>query len=90
MRYSARLSNSFDNTWELYIVSDRLSVDWPELTFNRVGPVPTPYERNAAVATLGYEIVDGTQWQWQELVNGPMDRVELLAAVDVRPIGGAA
>jgi hypothetical protein len=90
MTYSARLSNSFDGTWELYVASDRPTAEWPEYLFSRTAPVPTLDERSTAIAALGYEIADGAKWEWHELASGAMDRVELLAAIDVRPIGGAA
>ncbi|MFV2117058.1 DUF6303 family protein [Streptomyces sp. Act-28] len=90
MTHSARLTNSFAGEWELYVVTDTTSLTWPEHPFGRTGPVPTPAERADALALLGYAVVEGAEWEWQELPNGPMDRVELLAAVDVRQIGGAS
>lgn len=90
MTYSARMSNSFAGEWELYVVTDGASLAWPEHSFERTGPVPTLQERTNALALLGYMIPDGAEWEWQELPGGVMDRVELLAAVDVRPMGGAA
>ncbi|MFK4118459.1 DUF6303 family protein [Streptomyces longwoodensis] len=90
MTHGARLSNSFLGEWELYVVTDLMSQEWPEHSFNRTGPVPTVQERADALAQLGYVLADGAEWTWQELRTGPMDRVELLASVDVEPKDGAA
>lgn len=84
---SARLSNAFGDLWELYIVTDGPSVDWPEHLFNRTMPVPTLDERVQALAALGFEQATGAEWEWQELPCGPTDRARLLGAVDVRPVG---
>ncbi|MEV8245898.1 DUF6303 family protein [Streptomyces rochei] len=90
MTYGARLSNSFHGEWELYVVTDRISLDWPEHSFGRTGPVPTLQERVDALAQLGYVLADGAVWEWQECSTGVMDRVELLASVDVQRKDGAA
>ncbi|GGZ37913.1 MULTISPECIES: DUF6303 family protein [Streptomyces] len=90
MTYGARLSNSFHGEWELYVVTDRMSLDWPEHSFGRTGPVPTVQERVDALAQLGYVLADGAVWEWQECSTGVMDRVELLASVDVQRKDGAA
>ncbi|MFE1111273.1 DUF6303 family protein [Streptomyces rochei] len=90
MTYGARLSNSFHGEWELYVVTDRISLDWPEHSFGRTGPVPTVQERVDALAQLGYVLADDAVWEWQECSTGVMDRVELLASVDVQRKDGAA
>ncbi|QKW28341.1 hypothetical protein HUT11_21180 [Streptomyces seoulensis] len=91
MKASARLTNSFAGEWELYVVTDGMSPDWPEHSFARTGPVPTLQERADALALLGYSLADDdATWEWQEIPTGVMDRVELLASVHVQPIGGAA
>jgi hypothetical protein len=90
MTYGARLSNTFHGEWELYVVTDRMSLDWPEHSFGRTGPVPTLQERADALAQLGYVLADGAVWEWQECSTGVMDRVELLASVDVQRKDGAA
>ncbi|MFI2431760.1 DUF6303 family protein [Streptomyces sp. NPDC018693] len=90
MTCSARLTNSFAGEWELYVVTDGPSWEWPERFFERTGPVPTMQERAEVLVLLGYAVPDGAEWEWQEIPNGAMDRVELLASVDVRPVGGAA
>ncbi|MFJ4962595.1 DUF6303 family protein [Streptomyces sp. NPDC088729] len=88
--YSARLTNNFDGEWELFVVTDGLSLNWPEHSFERVGPVPTVQERADVLAALGFAVVDGAGWAWLECPAGPMDRVELLASVDVQRNDGAA
>ncbi|WP_406244317.1 DUF6303 family protein [Streptomyces anulatus] len=88
--YGARLSNSFSGEWELYVVTDGMSRDWPEHSFGRTGPVPTLQERADALAQLGYVLADSAGWQWQECPNGAMRRVHLLASASVRRKDGAA
>ncbi|WP_405190007.1 DUF6303 family protein [Streptomyces anulatus] len=88
--YGARLSNSFSGEWELYVVTDGMSRDWPEHLFGRSGPIPTLQERADALAALGYVLADDAGWQWQECPNGVMYRVHLLASANVRRKDGAA
>ncbi|MFI7352721.1 DUF6303 family protein [Streptomyces avidinii] len=91
MSHSARLSNSYSGDWEVYVVSSGVpSLNWPEHDFGHSAPVPTLAERTEALAGLGYEATDGAAWQWQELHSDATARVRLLAALDVRPIGGAS
>ncbi|MFJ8391622.1 DUF6303 family protein [Streptomyces sp. NPDC094144] len=90
MTYGARLSNSFHGDWELYVITDRMSLDWPEHSFGRTGPVPTVQERVDALAQLGFVLADDAGWEWQECRTGVMDRVELLASVTVQRKDGAA
>ncbi|MFE9683031.1 DUF6303 family protein [Streptomyces sp. NPDC006285] len=90
MTYSARLTNSFIGEWELYVVTDGTSLDWPEHSFERTAPAPTVQERADALALLGYCVEQDATWEWQEIPTGVMDRVELLASVDVSPMGGGA
>lgn len=88
--YGAQLSNSFRGEWELYVVTDGMSRDWPEHSFGRTGPVPTLQDRADALAQLGFVLADDAGWEWQECPNGVMDRVELLASSNVRRKGDAA
>ncbi|MEU2434568.1 DUF6303 family protein [Streptomyces sp. NPDC007861] len=83
------MTNTFAGEWELYVVTDGTSLEWPEHSFERTTPVPTAQERENVLALLGYAIPDDAVWEWQELPNSPMDRVELLASIGVRPTGGA-
>ncbi|RST22709.1 hypothetical protein EF908_15060 [Streptomyces sp. WAC04770] len=88
--YGARLSNSFQGEWELYVVTGGISLEWPEHSFGRSGPVPTVQERADVLARLGFVPTEGAAWEWQELPAGVMDRVELLASVDVQRKDGAS
>ncbi|MFF7251669.1 DUF6303 family protein [Streptomyces microflavus] len=88
--HKARLSNSFQGEWELYVVTDRTSMEWPEHSFKRTGPVPTVQERADALTRLGYVPADSAAWEWQELPAGVMERVKLLASLDVQRKGGAS
>ncbi|MFZ4240722.1 DUF6303 family protein [Streptomyces murinus] len=90
MTHSARLTNSFIGEWEIYVVTSGVSLEWPDHPFERAMPIPTLQERADALAQLGYRVADNAVWEWQETPSGVMDRVELLASVDVEPIGGAA
>jgi hypothetical protein len=90
MTHSAHLTNSFSGEWELYVVTDGTSLKWPEHFFKRTAPVPTVQERTDALALLGYAVADGAAWEWGERPTGVTDRVKLLAAIEVRPTGGAA
>ncbi|MFH8435164.1 DUF6303 family protein [Streptomyces sp. NPDC018007] len=90
MTYSARLSNSFFGEWELYVVTDRTSLEWPDHSFGRTGPVPTVQERVDALAALGFVLADDAGWEWQERPTGITDRVRLLASVDVQHRDGAS
>ncbi|BAG19720.1 MULTISPECIES: DUF6303 family protein [Streptomyces] len=90
MNYGARLSNSFLGEWELYVVTDGISLNWPEHSFGRTGPVPTVQERADALTALGFVLADDAGWEWQECPTGVMDRVELLASANVQRKDGAA
>ncbi|MGF1342842.1 DUF6303 family protein [Streptomyces flavovirens] len=92
----ARMATGVYGTWELYVLTDAPSLEWPEYEFRRVAPVPTLEERAAALAALGYEVVDGAEWEWLETRPGPKAMAtHLFAAIPVRPatptvIGGNA
>ncbi|OLO31913.1 hypothetical protein PZ61_0216125 [Streptomyces sp. MNU77] len=88
--YGARLSNSFSGVWELYVVTDEMSLHWPEHSFGRTDPIPTLQERADALAKLGYVLADDAGWQWQECPTGVTRRVPLLASANVRRKDGAA
>lgn len=67
MTHSARLAIGYHGTWEVYVVTDsRSPEDWPGHDFGRSSPVPTLGERTAALAVLGYEVVEEAQWEWNE------------------------
>ncbi|MCX5159978.1 DUF6303 family protein [Streptomyces sp. NBC_00264] len=84
----ARMATGVYGTWELYILTDAPSLEWPEYEFHRVVPVPTPEERAAALADLGYAVVDGAEWEWRETHPTPA-AYHLVASIPVRPTGSA-
>lgn len=90
MTHSARLTNSPFGEWEIYVVNDGPSQCWPSYEFRRIQPIPTLAERTAALARLGYEVVDEAVWEWQEMHNGTGADVRLLASLDVHPTGNAS
>ncbi|MCX4802515.1 MULTISPECIES: DUF6303 family protein [unclassified Streptomyces] len=87
MTHSARISKTCRGEWEIYIVTDSpLPGDWPEFSFDRVSSVPTLGERTAALAVLGYEVVDGARWEWLELGDDETGPVRFLGMLDVRRV----
>ncbi|MFE1415333.1 DUF6303 family protein [Streptomyces sp. NPDC058746] len=89
MTHGARLANSYFGEWEIYIVIEGHSDDWPLHSFGRTSPTPTLAERTAALAGLGYEAVDGAAWEWIEMDSADTDAVEFRGSFEVRPIGEA-
>jgi hypothetical protein len=83
----ARMATGVEGTWVLYVLTDAPWQEWPEHAFRRVVPIPTPEERAAALAGLGYAAVDGdeTEWEWREIRTGVA--AHLFAATPVRPTG---
>ncbi|WP_051892506.1 DUF6303 family protein [Streptomyces erythrochromogenes] len=89
MTYSAILANSYFGEWEIYIITEGHSDDWPLHSFGRTAPTPTLAERTAALAGLGYQAVDGAAWEWIEMDNNDTDAVEFRGSFEVRPTGEA-
>ncbi|MFJ1644940.1 DUF6303 family protein [Streptomyces sp. NPDC088258] len=86
----AQISNSRGH-WRLYVALLNAS-EWPERRWTPGGPVPTPTERDEALATLGYEPVPGTRWRWCEdsaIPDDPTSPVWLIASATVRLCGYA-
>ncbi|MGP3634637.1 DUF6303 family protein [Streptomyces sp. 24-1644] len=81
--------------WQLYIVITGLVSEWPVFTWPTSSRVPSREERSAALASLGFALADGAEWEWSE-DTGPgyhphPVRVALMAAAKVQPVlGGAA
>lgn len=81
--------------WELFVaVGGNNVADWPEHTWprRRGALIPSVAERAEALASLGFEPVDGADWSWQEYeseghAHPPV--VRLLASIEVRPLGEA-
>ncbi|MEU0830493.1 DUF6303 family protein [Streptomyces sp. NPDC005969] len=80
----ARMATGVYGTWELYVLIDAPSLEWPEHEFGRVAPMPTPEERAEALAALGYAVVDGAEWEWRETRPTPTAS-HLFASIPVRP-----
>ncbi|MEU0130786.1 DUF6303 family protein [Streptomyces sp. NPDC006289] len=62
---------------------------WP--TFS---PVPSIEERSAALASLGFTLADGAEWEWSEDTSPAYHphpvHVALMAAAKVQPVPGGA
>ncbi|MET9873355.1 DUF6303 family protein [Actinacidiphila glaucinigra] len=74
--------------WRLYVVLYG-ETEWPTFRWDRPGPVPTPKERRAVLAALGYEPVPGAVWSWSEDIRDVDDDgspVLLIADVTVREV----
>ncbi|MFI1966776.1 DUF6303 family protein [Streptomyces pathocidini] len=82
--HAAVLSVSFaTGTWRLFVGLLNTTEVWSEHMFSTY-EVPTPAARAAALSLLGYEPVEGAEWEWSEdatAANGP---VHLLASLMVR------
>nr|WP_272920304.1 DUF6303 family protein [Streptomyces sp. SID5473] len=81
--------------WRLFVAQMGLVAEWPSYDWPpaRGLDVPTVDRRRAVLAGLGFEPVPGGRWEWCEDSADPDDdrtTVILIAAVDVRPIGGAS
>ncbi len=77
--------------WQVYVVMTGLVSEWPTYTWPPSLEIPTPAQREAALAELGYTLADGAGWQWSE-DTGPEyhdhpARIALLASADVEPLG---
>ncbi|MGY4743351.1 DUF6303 family protein [Streptomyces sp. ATMOS53] len=75
--------------WRMFVTVVNTVALWPEHVFDTPS-IPTPAARTAALAQLGYEGVEGADWEWSEdttAVDGP---VRLLAGLAVRERAGGA
>ncbi|WP_228982453.1 DUF6303 family protein [Streptomyces sp. DH12] len=93
MSHRARLSNTCQGEWELYVVTDGThSKTWPTHDFHRTAPIPTLGERIEALAVLGFEPVKGAEWEWDELPYATTEWARLFGTLTVRPAksGGAS
>ncbi|MFC8641615.1 DUF6303 family protein [[Kitasatospora] papulosa] len=84
----ARMATGASGTWVLYVLTDAPPLEWAHHGFGRTCPPPTPEERNAALADLGYAVVDGAEWEWREPRHTPAPS-HLQAVIPVRPITSA-
>ncbi|MEV6727278.1 DUF6303 family protein [Streptomyces sp. NPDC051364] len=80
--------------WQLYVAMTGLVSEWPTFTWPASTVIPTLYQRQAALAYLGFVLAEGAEWEWTE-DTGPdyhphPVRVLLLGAVKVRPLENGA
>ncbi|MGW3594318.1 DUF6303 family protein [Streptomyces sp. NPDC005167] len=78
--------------WQLYVVIPGLVSEWPVFTWPTSSQVPSREARSAALASLGFTLADGAEWEWGE-DTGPgyhphPVHVVLFAAAKVRPAHG--
>ncbi|MFD3657113.1 DUF6303 family protein [Streptomyces sp. NPDC058620] len=74
--------------WRVFVALMNTTDAWPEQVFTGL-EVPTRAARTAALALLGYEPVEGAEWEWSE--DSDDAQVHLLASLPVRErTGGAA
>ncbi|MFC8974750.1 DUF6303 family protein [[Kitasatospora] papulosa] len=90
----ARMGTQASGTWVLYVLTDAPLLEWPGHDFGRSAPMPTPEERADTLASLGYGVVAGAEWEWHETRQAPA-AAHLWAGIPVRPttpavIGGSA
>ncbi|WP_058046260.1 DUF6303 family protein [Streptomyces roseifaciens] len=86
--FRAQMANT-SGRWQLYVVLLGVPVSWwPEADWGRSDPVPTPVERERALAELGYQVAPGCCWEWIEDSDDPDDPatpVRLIATAEVLP-----
>ncbi|MFJ1769914.1 DUF6303 family protein [[Kitasatospora] papulosa] len=85
----ARMATGASGTWVLYVLTDAPPLEWAGHDFGRIYPMPTPQERNAVLADLGYAVADGAEWEWREPRHA-LTPSHLQAVIEVRPPAPAA
>ncbi|MBC3982754.1 hypothetical protein H8N01_09290 [Streptomyces sp. AC536] len=73
--------------WRLYVALLGTTEAWPECSFGRAVPIPTPVERVQALSRLGFEPLPDAEWEWSEYSQDPEDLaspVGLIATLRVR------
>ncbi|MEU4061812.1 DUF6303 family protein [Streptomyces wedmorensis] len=77
--------------WQLYVAQTGPVSEWPAYTWPTSEAVPTCEARKAALASLGFTLAEGAEWEWTEGAGPEYHphpvRVSLLAAADVQPLG---
>ncbi|QKW50957.1 DUF6303 family protein [Streptomyces buecherae] len=85
----AILSERLAGEWRLVVTFPGRCSQWPEYRWQPTHEVPTIAARKQALAELGYDVLPGAQWEWDEDSDDPDDptsRVWLLAGIAVRPV----
>lgn len=52
--------------WQLFVVITGRVSEWPVFTWPTSPDVPTVESRTAALASLGFALADGAEWEWTE------------------------
>ncbi|WP_406359963.1 DUF6303 family protein [Streptomyces sp. NBC_01544] len=74
--------------WRVFVALMNTTEAWPEHVFTSP-EVPTRAARTTALALLGYEPIEGAEWEWSE--DSDDAPVHLLASLTVgKRAGGAA
>lgn len=80
--------------WQLSVVMIGRVDEWPVFTWPTSAPVPTTEERTEALASLGFTLAEGAEWEWCEDTTPEYhphpSRVSLMAAAQVRPVNEGA
>ncbi|SES44384.1 hypothetical protein SAMN04487983_105533 [Streptomyces sp. yr375] len=74
-------------TWRVFVTVPKTVGPWPEHVIG-TRQIPVPAARTAALALLGYEGVEGAEWQWCEDTTDHGGPVRLLAGLAVRERAG--
>ncbi|MFE2476430.1 DUF6303 family protein [Streptomyces sp. NPDC059389] len=76
--------------WQLYVAMTGLVSEWPTFTWPTSTAIPNLYQRQAALAYLGFVLAEDAEWEWTEHASPECHphpvRVSLLGAVKVRPL----
>ncbi|GAA2929354.1 DUF6303 family protein [Streptomyces enissocaesilis] len=83
--------------WKLYVPTLGPVSTWPTYRWegqHRRHVIPSPAEREQALAELGYQVAPGAEWRWIEDegpdYHGHAPQVLLIGAIDVTPLTEAA
>ncbi|MFD7443291.1 DUF6303 family protein [Streptomyces sp. NPDC059909] len=80
--------------WQLFVALPGLVSEWPTFTWPTLTEIPSVGERAEVLASLGYVLEDGADWEWTE-DTGPgyhphPVRVTVTAAAKIRPLDEGA
>ncbi|MET9293829.1 DUF6303 family protein [Streptomyces sp. NPDC003077] len=91
--YLAQLTSADGHRWRLFVAHlSNPAEAWPEHAWGHDTAVPTPPEREQALARLGYEVAPDDEWTWVEysqVPGNPHSPVRLVAGIAVRPLAAA-
>ncbi|MFD3805372.1 DUF6303 family protein [Streptomyces sp. NPDC058619] len=76
--------------WQLYVAMTGLVSEWPTFTWPTSTAIPNTFQRQAALAELGFTLAENAEWEWIEHIGPDYHphpaRVFLLGAAKVRPL----